>query len=53
MLGLEISRQSQAVNLGWLLLVPGLGLAEASYCLFDRFEEVVKHEPIPDIHVEN
>ena len=24
-LGLEVPRRSQAVNLGWLLLVPGLG----------------------------
>ena len=46
MLGLEIPRQSQVVNLGWLLLVPGLellskkyggwGLTEAGYHLFDR-----------------
>ena len=36
MLGLEIPRQSQAVNLGWLLLVLGLGLTEASCCLFER-----------------
>ena len=41
MLGLEIPRQSQDVNLGWLLLVlvPGtlskMGLTEASYCFFD------------------
>ena len=35
-LGLEILRQSQALNLGWLLLMPGLGLTEASCCLFDR-----------------
>ena len=32
-LGLEIPRQSQAVNLGWLLLVLVLGLTEAN-CLF-------------------
>ena len=46
MLGLEIPRQSQIVNLGWLLLVldlvpwskryGGWGLTEDSYCLFDR-----------------
>ena len=35
-LGLEIPRESQAVNLGWLLLVLGLGLTEASSCLFNR-----------------
>ena len=44
--------QSQAVSPGWLLLVPGLGLAEASYCLFERIWEVVKHEPRPAIHME-
>ena len=30
MLGLEIPRRSLSVNLGWLLLVPGLGLTEAT-----------------------
>ena len=30
MLGLEIPRQREAVKLGWLLLVPGLGLTEAN-----------------------
>ena len=35
-LGLEIPRQSQAVNLGWLLLVLGLELTEASCWLFER-----------------
>ena len=35
-LGLEIPRRSQAVNLGQLLLVPGLGLTEASCFLFER-----------------
>ena len=45
-LGLEIPRQSQAVNLGWILLVPKLGpvskkyrgggVTEAICCLFDR-----------------
>ena len=35
-LGLEIPRQSQAVNLNWLLLVLGLGLTGATCCLFDR-----------------
>ena len=44
MLGLEIPRVSQAVNLGWLLLVVGPGLTETSYCLFERIWEVVKHE---------
>ena len=46
MLGLEILEQSQVVNLGWLLLVLGLGplskryggrvLTEASCCLLER-----------------
>ena len=46
MLGLKIPRQRQAVNLGWLLLVLGLGplskkyrdweLTESSCCLFER-----------------
>ena len=46
MLGLEIPRQSRIVNLGWLLLVLGLGplskkyggrvLTEASCCLLER-----------------
>ena len=40
------------MNLGWLLLVPCLGLTEASCCLFDRTEEVVKHESRPPIHME-
>ena len=40
MLGLEIPRRSQAMNLGWLLLVPGLGLTKASYCLFDRIRKL-------------
>ena len=52
MLVLEIPRQSKAVNLGRLLLVLGLGLTEASCCLFDRTEEVVKHESRPPIHME-
>ena len=34
--GLEIPRPSQAMKLIWLLLVPSLGLTEASCCLFDR-----------------
>ena len=34
------------------LLVPGLGLIEASCCLFARIEEVVKHEPRSAIHME-
>ena len=46
MLGLEIPRASQALNIGWLLLVLGLGplskryrgwaIAEVSCCLFER-----------------
>ena len=52
MLGSEIPRRSQAVNLGWLLLVLGLGHTETSYCLFERILEVVKHEPRPSIYVE-
>ena len=40
------------MNLGWLLLVPGLELTEASYCLFDRNKEVVKYEPRPAIPME-
>ena len=46
MLGLEIPRRSQAVKLGWLLLVPvlgplskryeGWGLTEAGCCLLER-----------------
>ena len=35
-LDLEIPRQSQPVNVSWLLLVPGLGLTKASCCLFER-----------------
>ena len=51
---LEIPRLSQAVNLGWLLLVPGVGplskkygcwgLNEAGY-LFERILEVVSMSP--------
>ena len=52
MLGLKIPRQSQAENLGWLLLVLGLGLNEASCCLFERISEVVKHKPRPAIYME-
>ena len=47
------------MDLGWLLLVPGLGpfsmmfgswgLTEASCCLFERIKEVVKHESRPNI----
>ena len=36
LLDLEIPRHNQAVNLVWLLLVPGLGLTEASCCLFEK-----------------
>ena len=50
MVSLEIP--SQAVNLGWMLLVLGLGLTEASCCLFNRILEVEKHEPRPAIHME-
>ena len=49
--GLGDSQGSQVVNLGWLLLALGLGLTEASYYLFDRICEVVKHEPTPAIHM--
>ena len=35
-LGLEIPKQSHPVYLGWLLLVLGLGLIEASCCLFEK-----------------
>ena len=35
-----------------LLLVPGLELTEASCCLFDSIEEVVRHEPRLAIHME-
>ena len=35
MLGLEIPRRSQAVNLGWLLLVLGLWLTEFRCCLVE------------------
>ena len=34
------------------LLVPGLGLTEASCCLFERIWKVVKSEPRPAIHME-
>ena len=40
------------MNLGWLLLVAGLGLTETSCCLFERFMEVVKHEVRPAIYME-
>ena len=62
MLGLEVPRLNQAVNLGWLLLVLGLGplnkrwegwwLIEAGCCLFERIYVVVKHAPRPAIHME-
>ena len=62
MLGLEIPRLSQAMDLGWLLLVLGLGplskryggwrLTEIGYCLFNRMQEVVKCEPRSAIHLE-
>ena len=34
--GLGDSQANQAVNIGWLLLVLGLGLTEASCFVFDR-----------------
>ena len=40
------------MNLGWLLPVLGLGLTEASCCLFERISEVLKHQPRPTIHME-
>ena len=40
------------MNLSGLLLVLGLGLTEASCCLFDSIKKVVKREPRPDIHKE-
>ena len=50
------------MNLGWLLLVlglgplskrnEGLGLTEISCCLFERIEAVGPHEPRPAIHME-
>ena len=40
------------MKLIWLLLVPGPQPTEASNCLFDRVEEVVKHESRPAIHME-
>ena len=46
LVGLEISGESQALNLGWLLLVSGLGLTEASCCLFDRIYKVLKHSQL-------
>ena len=46
-LGLEIPRQSQVVNLWCLLLLLGLGLTEASCCLFERIYKIVKHKPRP------
>ena len=39
------------MNLGWLLLVLGLGFTELSCCMFDRIYKVVKHEPIPAIYM--
>ena len=42
-LDLEIPRWSQAVNLGWLLLVLNLGLTEASCCLLDRIQVSIHH----------
>ena len=39
------------MNLGWLLLVAGLGLTEASSYILIGFK-LVKHEPRPAIHME-
>ena len=50
--GLGDSQLKTSMNLGWLMLVPGLGLIEAHCCLFERISEVVQHEPKPDIHME-
>ena len=51
MLCLDVPRGNHTVNLGWLLPVLGLGLTEASCCLFDRIEVVVRHVPRP-FHME-
>ena len=51
MLGLQIPRQSQAVNLGWLLLLRGLGITEANFCLFESIQQVMQLEPRPAIHM--
>ena len=40
------------MKLIWLLLVPGLELTEVSCSLFDRIQEVVKHEARQAIHME-
>ena len=47
---LEVPRRNQAVNLGWLLLMPGLGPLSKKYrgyeltgvdcCLFERIRKV-------------
>ena len=50
--GLGDPKQSQVVNLGWMLLVPCLGLIEVNYCFFDRIYQVVKNEPRTGIHME-
>ena len=52
MLCLDVPRGNHTVNLGWLLPVLGLGLTEASCCLFERISEVLKHQPRPTIHME-
>ena len=59
---MEIPRQSQAVNLGRLLLVlsleplskryRGWRYSEVNYFLLDRIYEVVRHELRPVIHME-
>ena len=50
MLGLEIPKQSQAVNLGLMVLGLGLGLTDTGCCLFERIWKVVQHEPGLAIH---
>ena len=47
-----MSRQSQAVNLDWLLPMPGLGLTEASCCLSESIYKVVKLASRLAIHME-
>ena len=50
MLGWEIPRRSQLVNLGWLLLT-GRESHEVSCCLFDMIQQVMKPESRPAIHM--
>ena len=59
MQGLGIPRRSQAVILGWLLLVlrplsksyDSWGLTGARFSLFERIYKFVKHEPRLAIHI--